>query len=40
MDALGGQVNAFTAKECTCYYAKVIACVNPIFQETNLQALF
>ena len=25
MDALGGQVNAFTAKECTCYYAKVIA---------------
>lgn len=25
MDAIGGQVNAFTAKECTCYYAKVIA---------------
>ena len=25
MDALGGQVNAFTAKECPCYYAKVIA---------------
>ena len=25
MDALGGQVNAFTSKECTCYYAKVIA---------------
>lgn len=24
MDAIGGQVNAFTAKECTCYYAKVI----------------
>ena len=24
MDALGGQVNAFTSKECTCYYAKVI----------------
>ena len=24
MDALGGQINAFTAKECTCYYAKVI----------------
>lgn len=25
MDAIGGQVNAFTAKDCTCYYAKVIA---------------
>ena len=25
MDAIGGQVNAFTSKECTCYYAKVIA---------------
>lgn len=25
MDALGGHVNAFTSKECTCYYAKVIA---------------
>lgn len=24
MDALGGHVNAFTSKECTCYYAKVI----------------
>ena len=24
MDAVGGQMNAFTAKECTCYYAKVI----------------
>lgn len=24
MDAIGGQMNAFTAKECTCYYAKVI----------------
>ncbi len=24
MDRLGGQVNAFTSKECTCYYAKVI----------------
>lgn len=24
MDAIGGQVNAFTSKECTCYYAKVI----------------
>lgn len=21
---MGGQMNAFTAKECTCYYAKVI----------------
>ena len=24
MDAIGGQVNAFTAKECTCFYAKVV----------------
>ena len=24
MDAVGGQLNAFTAKECTCFYAKVI----------------
>ncbi len=23
-DALGGQVNAFTTKECTCYYMKVL----------------
>ncbi len=24
MDAVGGQLNAFTSKDCTCYYAKVI----------------
>ena len=24
IDAVGGQLNAFTAKECTCFYAKVI----------------
>lgn len=24
MDAIGGQVNAFTTKECTCYYARVL----------------
>ena len=24
MDAVGGHLNAFTAKECTCFYAKVI----------------
>ena len=24
MDNIGGQTNAFTSKECTCYYAKVI----------------
>lgn len=24
MDAIGGQINAFTAKECTCYYVKTI----------------
>ena len=24
MDGLGGNLNAFTAKECTCYYAKVL----------------
>lgn len=25
MDALGGQFNAFTTKECTCYYTKVLS---------------
>ncbi len=25
MDAIGGQINAFTAKECTCYYVKTIS---------------
>ncbi len=24
MDAVGGQLNAFTGKECTCFYAKVV----------------
>jgi predicted Zn-dependent peptidase len=24
MDAVGGEMNAFTAKECTCYYARVL----------------
>ena len=24
MDAVGGQINAFTSKECTCFYAKVV----------------
>lgn len=24
MDSIGGNLNAFTAKECTCYYAKVL----------------
>ncbi len=24
MDGIGGQLNAFTAKECTCFYAKVV----------------
>ncbi|WP_432665001.1 pitrilysin family protein [Wukongibacter baidiensis] len=24
MDGIGGQLNAFTSKECTCYYAKVL----------------
>lgn len=24
IDKIGGQLNAFTAKECTCYYAKVL----------------
>lgn len=24
MDSIGGQINAFTGKDCTCYYAKVI----------------
>jgi len=25
MDAIGGQINAFTAKECTCFYVKTIS---------------
>lgn len=24
MDAVGGSLNAFTSKECTCFYAKVL----------------
>ena len=24
MDAMGGQVNAFTAKECTCFYVRAL----------------
>ena len=24
MDAVGGEINAFTAKEYTCYYARVL----------------
>ena len=24
LEAVGGQLNAFTAKECTCFYSKVI----------------
>ena len=24
LDAVGGQLNAFTAKECTCFYSKVL----------------
>ena len=23
-DSIGGQINAFTGKECTCYYAKTL----------------
>lgn len=30
VDAVGGQLNAFTAKEYTCYYAKVLACHLPL----------
>ncbi|MEG0766725.1 MAG: pitrilysin family protein [Clostridia bacterium] len=30
MDAIGGQINAFTSKECTCYYAKVMDAHLPI----------
>ena len=25
IDALGGQLNAFTAKECTCYYVNILS---------------
>jgi len=35
IDALGGQLNAFTAKECTCYYVNILSehygvAVNPL----------
>ncbi len=29
MDAIGGQVNAYTTKECTCFYAHVLDCHLP-----------
>ena len=35
MDGVGGQINAFTAKECTCYYVKVIS----EYLETGLDVL-
>ena len=25
MDAIGGQINAFTTKECTCFYARALS---------------
>ena len=30
MDAVGGEMNAFTAKEHTCYYANVLASDLPL----------
>lgn len=30
MDGIGGQINAFTSKECTCYYAKVMDAHLPV----------
>lgn len=35
MDGVGGQINAFTAKECTCYYVKLIS----EYLETGLDIL-
>jgi predicted Zn-dependent peptidase len=32
MDQIGGQINAFTGKECTCYYAKTL--------DTHLERVF
>jgi predicted Zn-dependent peptidase len=32
MDQIGGQINAFTGKECTCYYAKTL--------DTHLEKVF
>jgi predicted Zn-dependent peptidase len=39
-DAIGGQVNAFTTKEYTCYYAKVLDEHFPIAVETLADMLF
>ncbi len=40
MDAIGGQVNAFTTKECTCFYARVLDTHLPDAAEVLADMLF
>ncbi|MFT9498290.1 M16 family metallopeptidase [Anaerosolibacter sp.] len=40
IDSIGGQLNAFTSKECTCYYAKVLDSHLPIAVDVLSDMLF
>ncbi|MBR5381317.1 MAG: insulinase family protein [Oscillospiraceae bacterium] len=40
MDAVGGQVNAFTAKDCTCFYGRVLDEHLPILTDLLCDMLF
>ena len=40
IDNIGGQINAFTGKECTCYYAKVLDTHLPVAVDVLTDMLF
>lgn len=40
IDSIGGQLNAFTSKECTCYYAKVLDTHLPVAVDVLTDMLF
>jgi len=40
MDAVGGQVNAFTAKDCTCFYGRVLDEHLPVLTDLLCDMLF
>ncbi|KXG75803.1 M16 family metallopeptidase [Thermotalea metallivorans] len=40
IDSIGGQLNAFTSKECTCYYAKVLDARLPVAVDVLTDMLF
>lgn len=40
MDAVGGQVNAFTAKDCTCFYGRVLDEQLPVLTDVLCDMLF